>query len=60
MFRRIAITGSMNDLALIAFAIFFVVFVIAVVCAFRLPAERINHLSQLPLDSDQSNDERHA
>jgi len=47
----------MNDLALIAFAIFFLVFVVTAIWALSMPGRRVNHLSHLPLESDEDENE---
>jgi hypothetical protein len=52
MFRRLLTTSTIDELTLIAFAIFFIVFLGAAVWAFCLPRERVRRLSHLPLDPD--------
>lgn len=56
MFRRLLTTSTIDELTVIAFAIFFAVFLIAAVWTLCLPRERVRRLSQLPLESDQMND----
>lgn len=57
MFRRLAVTYLMNDLALLGFAIFFLVFIFTAIWALRLPGKRVNHMANLPLEPDQHDDE---
>jgi hypothetical protein len=59
MFRRLLTTSTIDELTMIAFAIFFLVFLGAAIWAFCLPRERVRRLAQLPLESDHS-DERSA
>lgn len=47
----------MNDLALLGFAIFFLVFIFTAIWALRLPGKRVNHMANLPLEPDQHDDE---
>ncbi len=60
MFRRLLVTDLMNDFALITFAIFFLIFIFTAIWALSLPKKRVNHMANLPLESDQDNDEHHA
>jgi hypothetical protein len=57
MFRRLLTTSTIDELTMLAFAIFFAVFLGSALWALCLPRERVRRLSQLPLDSD---DERQA
>ena len=50
MFRRLLLHESVNDLTLVVFLLFFVVFIAAVIWALRLPPERVRHLEELPLE----------
>ena len=50
----------MNDLTLIAFTIFFLAFVLTAIWALRLPRKRVDHMANLPLESDQEDNEHHA
>ena len=57
MFKRILVTDWMNNLTVLGFTIFFVAFLVAVVWALCISRDRVSHLENLPLDSDQSKDE---
>jgi len=56
MFRRLLTTTTIDELTTIAFAIFFLVFLVTALWAFCLPRERVRRLSELPLEPDQTNE----
>jgi hypothetical protein len=60
MFHRLLISDLMNHFALISFSIFFVIFLITAIWALCISRERIRRLENLPLDCDQSENERDA
>lgn len=57
MFHRILVTEWMNGFALLSFAIFFLIFLATAAWALTLPRERVNHLENLPLETEPKNDE---
>ena len=58
MFRRLLVTDLMNELSMVGFAIFFIAFICAVIWAVRMPRQRVERLVHLPLESENSTDER--
>lgn len=60
MFRRLAVTDTMNDLALVAFLVFLALFISIAIWALRLPRERVRHMSELPLDPESHDDESNS
>lgn len=54
MFKRLFVADWMNDLNVIGFTIFFVIFLLIAVWALRLPHARIRHLESLPLEPEDN------
>jgi cbb3-type cytochrome oxidase subunit 3 len=49
----------MNELTMLAFVIFLCIFLGVVCWALSLPRERVNHLAQLPLESDPADQDEY-
>ena len=60
MFHRLLTSDLLDHLALISFAIFFLVFIITAVWALCISRERIRRLENLPLEADHTDHERYA
>ena len=60
MFHRLLVSDLMNQFALVSFSIFFVVFMAAAIWALCIPSERVRRMENLPLESDQTDNERNA
>lgn len=56
MFKRLIVADWMNDISVISFTIFFVIFVMIAVWALCLPHSRIRHLESLPLEPEDNHE----
>ena len=55
MFKRLLVSDLTNDLTLISFLIFFLIFVGAVIWTLCIPRSQVQHMEELPLDNESSN-----
>ncbi len=52
MFRRLLVEEWQSALAIVAFTIFFFVFLVTFVRVWRMPRKRLEHMENLPLADD--------